>query len=269
MNQRKPIDAFASRSRYIPIRKLGKGAFGAVFLFKCVSDGILQAVKLIPEKRCKRKTWCSKKQCLIPDEVYLTQNLTHNNLLKIEEIYFEQKCWVLVMEYLPNYIELSRYILVNGRLDEKDARIVLNQLVDVCNYLISKGIDHRDLKGENILYNPHTKHIKLIDFGCASLISGKRYTGLQGTPLYIPPEFYRCGSYLALPAITWAIGCLAFFILNGYRPFKTSKDIEFKSLTTMDPSLRRGSRDFLQDLLQTDESKRILPTQLRYHPWLR
>ena len=272
MNKKISGCTFASRSRFLPLRKLGKGGYGTVFLFKRVSSGTLHAVKLIPDARCKRKTWCPKQQFWIPDEIMLTQDLDHRNLLNLDEVYFEQNCWVLLMEYLPNYVDLFEYIAENGRMNEGDARIILKQVVEVCNYLISKGIDHQDVKGENILYNPVTKHIRLIDFGCASQISDDRYSRLCGTKLYIPPEFYSTGSYLALPATTWALGCLAYVLLSGYRPFETSRQItDCDSLASLlrNPCLSKGSRAFLRDLLEVDENKRILPAFLCFHPWLR
>ena len=37
------------------------------------------------------------------------------------------------------------------------------------NINIEKGIIHRDYKDENVLINPQTLEIKIIDFGCAIL----------------------------------------------------------------------------------------------------
>ena len=54
----------------------------------------------------------------------------------------------------------------NGKLSEAQ---IIHILIDICNGLKlmhDKGIQHRDIKVENILLN--NKHFKLCDFGSAS-----------------------------------------------------------------------------------------------------
>lgn len=51
------------------------------------------------------------------------------------------------------------------RLSEDQAKIIGKQLRNAITYLHSLNIIHRDLKLENILIDPSTLKIKLIDFG--------------------------------------------------------------------------------------------------------
>ena len=69
------------------------------------------------------------------------------------------------MEYLPSFLDLFDYVAENGHLSENASREVLAQLLDTTLYLITKKVDHRDNKCENVLYNPVTHKIRLIDFG--------------------------------------------------------------------------------------------------------
>ena len=153
---------------YLPIKLLGEGGYGAVWLVRRISDGTLHAAKIIEDSRCRRKTWCDKRSEKIPEEIMFLENLHHDNLISLHEVYFEKSSWVLVMEYLPGYVDMFEYISQTGVMSVEEAREVLTQLVDTCSYLVSCGVDHRDIKDENILYNPSTKNIKLIDFGSAS-----------------------------------------------------------------------------------------------------
>ena len=44
---------------------------------------------------------------------------------------------------------------------------ILKQLWNILLLVHHNGVVHRDVKAENILYNPMTNKIKLFDFGCA------------------------------------------------------------------------------------------------------
>jgi serine/threonine protein kinase len=50
-----------------------------------------------------------------------------------------------------------------------------------------KSIFHRDIKIDNIIYNPKTEMIKIIDFGFAT-ISKEPLKVFCGTPSYMSPE---------------------------------------------------------------------------------
>ena len=256
-------------TRYTPIRKLGEGAYGTVWLTQNITDGTFHAAKVIKDERCHRKTLCEDRGVWIPDEIILSEILEHPNIVKLEEVYFEEDKWILVMEFVPHFTDLFDYIARTGPMSVEDARNVITQLVDAVNYLTSLGIDHRDIKDENILYNPFTKQIKLIDFGSASLIPDGRYTKLQGTEVYTPPEYHRQGTYSSLPGTTWAIGCLAYVLLNGDCPFNTPQEVvEFEVLRFRNQRLDQGSKEFLIDLLCEDERERLLPGEIIFHPWM-
>ena len=256
---------------YKAIRLLGEGGYGAVWLVKRISDGTFHAAKIMDDSKCKRKTWCDDRSALIPDEILLSETLDHPNLINLHEIYFEQNSWIILMEYIPDFVDLFDHISKSGALTVEDAREVLTQLLDTCSYLISLGIDHRDIKDENILYNPVTRKIKLIDFGSASWIPENEapYTSYQGTEVYLPPEHFNYGSYSALPAMTWSIGCLAYVLLNGDCPFSTKQEVaDHQHLEFINPRLDYESKEFLRDVLTIDEDDRMTPGEIIWHPWM-
>ena len=256
---------------YTRIRLLGEGGYGSVFLVRRIADGSLYAAKVIHDTKCTKKSYCRRRGALVPDEILLTENLSHSNLIIPEHIYFEGGWWIIVMDYLPGYVDLFDHLSDSGALSVEITRAIISQLVDVTCYLITMGIDHRDIKDENILFNPSTRHMKLIDFGSAGRIPapGVPYTSFRGTEVYLPPQYFLSGTYLALPAITWTIGCLAYALLNGDRPFATPQEVaSYRYLSFLNPRLDQGSKVFLHELLDRDEDDRMLPQEISTHPWL-
>jgi serine/threonine protein kinase len=76
----------------------------------------------------------------------------------------------IVLERDPAEICFFDYLIQSKYLDEAEARVVMRQLVEICINLLHAGILHGDLKSENILINPATLRIKVIDFGSAQLV---------------------------------------------------------------------------------------------------
>ncbi len=68
-------------------------------------------------------------------------------------------CW-LVMEYFP-----ARPLSAGAVAGEGQLRGVFHQLLETLHYLHQRAITHRDIKLENILYDPQQGALKLIDFG--------------------------------------------------------------------------------------------------------
>jgi serine/threonine protein kinase len=257
----------AFNDKYTPIKVLGEGGYGTVWLVQRDADKTLCAAKVISDEGC-RKTWCDDRREHIPEEITLSETLDHPNLVDLYELFLEEDMWIVVMEYLPGYEDLFDYVSANGPLAVEDAREVITQILDTVLFLISSGVDHRDIKSENILFNPTTRRVRLIDFGCASPLPAAPYDNPRGTAIFLPPEVYDRGSYSALPATTWSIGCLAFTLLNGYLPFATRADVEDRRLEEFSQTLDEESKKFVLDLLVVNEDQRMTPKDITRHQWI-
>jgi serine/threonine protein kinase len=75
----------------------------------------------------------------------------------------------MIMECAPDG-ELLTYVEERGKLDEVSARTIFKQIVTAISYCHSRGIVHRDLKMENVLFkDKNSLHIKVVDFGIAGV----------------------------------------------------------------------------------------------------
>ncbi len=92
-------------------------------------------------------------------------------------------------------------------------------------------IIHKDINPSNIIYNPDTGQIKLIDFGSAVTISDSdspdRPVSVDGTPAYMSPE--QTGRINVRPdwrTDFYSLGATLYELLTGRRPFEATDPLE-------------------------------------------
>merc|ERR1719204_231531 len=256
--------------KFYVVRKLGSGGYGTVFLVARRSDIKRFAAKIVPQARCRRTTWCTVRQAWVPDEVTIWEALEpHENILKLEESYLERGHWILVTEYLPGYLDLFDYNIAIKKLPLSEVRDILRQVIKTSQNLIELGVDHRDIKDENLLYNPETRHVKLLDFGSASRIEpDQTYNHIQGTDIYIPHEFYTSGSYTPESGAVWSIGCLAYILLNRRPPFVNREHVKtYDKISWLNPE-QSELRELVEQCLVKDPSQRLSLDELAESEWL-
>ena len=240
-----------------------------------LETGVRRAVKSVEDRKCHNRTYCPIVKESIPNEIALWRSLSHPNIVTLLDVYLDcraVKKWYLVMEYDPQFMDLFDYVDQNGVMSSQDGACLIRQLIEVVQYLTQQNVDHRDLKDENILYNPSNHQIKLIDFGSAGPLSSDPYTKHHGTDVYIPPEHYITGQHLPLDAAVWAIGCISYIILDGDCPFRTKQDvIEYTSIDKLKPQLSKRTLrlDFIRSCLTPCPVERTKLCKLTMHQWLR
>lgn len=90
-------------------------------------------------------------------------------------------------------IDLSTYIKKKKNILEKDAKMIIREIVLGIKYLHEKNIIHYDLKPQNIIL--HKGMIKILDFGLCKIMNND-VTKMEltsqgaGTYWYLPPECF-------------------------------------------------------------------------------
>ncbi|MDZ8183914.1 MAG: AAA family ATPase [Nostoc sp. ChiSLP02] len=109
---------------------------------------------------------------------------------------------------------------------------IINQMhSDTCGGLHLRVI-HKDIKPANILINPETKQIKLIDFSIASLLPREvqeiqSFNVLEGTLAYLSPEQTgRMNRGVDYRTDLYSLGVTFYEILTGQLPFQSDDPIE-------------------------------------------
>lgn len=105
-------------------------------------------------------------------------------------------------------------------------------LCEILDLLYHQRVIHKDIKPSNILINPQTKQVKLIDFSIASLLPRETQTlvnpnVLEGTLGYISPEQTgRMNRGIDYRTDFYSLGVTFYELLTGELPFASNDPIE-------------------------------------------
>ena len=135
-----------------------------------------------------------------------------------------------------------------------------------------QGIVHGDIKDENILINPVTLEIKIIDFGEGMIVEERPFREFHGTLVHSPPEWFKSREFTQEPWTIWTLGVLLFTLIFGNYPFKkweVAKTNPFSS--PLWNSLKRKDKDLqtlVHQCLALNPRERISLSQILQNPWM-
>ncbi|XP_049444589.1 serine/threonine-protein kinase pim-2-like [Epinephelus fuscoguttatus] len=272
VNTGPPCSRAAFEARYEEEERLGRGGFGTVFAGRRKYDNLPVAIKHIPQPgiQCTSMLLGGKTH-KVPLEVALLLKLKPvAAVVTLLDWYNLDHELILVLERPVPCSDLINYM--NSResaLQEHEAKAITKQLVNALIEVHSRGVFHRDIKPENILIETGSDvpRVRLIDFGCGTFLSGRRYTLETGTYPYTPPEWFQRQWYMAEPTTVWQLGVVLFEMLHDYMPFNNSSEI-----MTEEPNIREdlsiNCNSFLQRCLTKRPEARSTLRKLKIHPWL-
>ncbi|MBV6627592.1 MAG: AAA family ATPase [Rivularia sp. (in: Bacteria)] len=142
-----------------------------------------------------------------------------------------QNSYALVMEDFGG-VSLYEYIKGGNTASVENILSIALQVTDILHNLHQNRVIHKDIKPANILINPETKQVKLIDFSIASLLPKeiqeiKNPNSLEGTLAYLSPEQTgRMNRGIDYRSDFYALGVTFYELLTGELPFKSDDAME-------------------------------------------
>ena len=215
---------------YRVIRMIGRGGMSYVYLGVQESLDRQVAIKITAPHILKDEI--SKQR--FEQEARTIAKLEHPCIVSIHEVgRTPQGLIYYVMPYL------SKGHLGQRDFRDNEARVVevLRALLAALDYAHARGIVHRDVKAENVLFDNADRPL-LTDFGIAlSKRNAARITteGLAvGSAGYMAPEQAR-GEQVDGRADLYSVGVLAFELLTGSLPYQATEALALALMHAQDP----------------------------------
>lgn len=213
------------------IKSLGKGGYGKIYLYKFGDNKIV--VKKFHYSKTKNFIWHLKKMLSIhsyklsPDE-HIRNILLHEYSIgkmldspyirKTLSIDINSKC--LFLEYFQG-LDLYDFLTQN-RLSLKDKMKIFKNIIEAIHYLHSNYIAHLDIKLENIMIDPNTHNICIIDLGKAFVWKkdnqNYKLINIISSFEYMAPEEFKnnCQELQPDKIDIWSLGLLLYcFVYNA------------------------------------------------------
>jgi hypothetical protein len=243
--------------RYRPLRPLGSGGSGSVWLVREESSGREIALKMVRREgpagpRAER-------------EASAAARLRHEHCLRAYARARDPGHVYIAYEYVPG--RTLREALREQDLSDADVVEAGAQILEGLAYAHAHGVVHRDVKPANVLLaDAPSVSVKLLDFGLALMREEETLTAvgdIPGTLAYISPERLR-GEQAGPEADVWSVGVLLWEALVGHHPLwngnllETARSIQAgaPSLRTVRPDLPKPLVALVDRMLSVDPRRR-------------
>ncbi|GMR01309.1 MAG: hypothetical protein BMS9Abin19_0680 [Gammaproteobacteria bacterium] len=215
-------------------KQLGRGGMAKVYLARHTGLDRLIAIKVLSKDLDGDKSFSDR----FMREARIVANLTHQNIITVHDVGVYNEFHYIAMEYLPGETLDDK---IKKKLDIKQILGIAKQIAAALDFAHKKGIVHRDVKPDNILFREDGTAV-LTDFGIAR--SAKSETKMTatgtviGTPHYMSPEQAQ-GQEIGPWSDLYSLGIVLYEMLSGEVPFDADSTIAvvFKHITEPVPDL--------------------------------
>ncbi len=232
--------------KYEIIRTLGQGGFGITYVAKQVTLNREVAIKeFFMKEYCERDDTTSQvtlgttagNRDLVARfrekfvrEAQMIARLDHPNVVKIYDVFEENRTAYYVMEFIANG-SLKELVADQGPVDEKTALKYIAEAGEALRYVHGRNVLHFDVKPSNIMLRDSGSTV-LIDFGVSKHFDESGHV-TSSTPVgiskgYAPMEQYRQEDISTFTPATdvYSLGATLYTLVTGAVPPDASEVYE-------------------------------------------
>ena len=243
----KPFSGLSlSPENFIPLKILGRGSFGEVYLVHKRDTKEKYAMKIL----AKNKVIAEELVRYALTERNIMSAVKHTFIVSLWYAFQTQSRLYLILDYCPGGT-LKNILMSRGNLDEQMAKNYLSEIVLALEELHRNGIIYRDLKPENVAIGSDG-HIKLIDFGLSKDQVGNNTSfSFCGSVSYLAPEMLRRTGHGK--AVDWyLLGIVLYEMLTGRVPFfAMNNEKMFRKILKCELIVPKNCSEDCQNLLRS------------------
>ncbi|KRX06754.1 Protein kinase-like domain [Pseudocohnilembus persalinus] len=267
---------------YKIVDKIGQGASATVYQVKSRETGENFATKMFDRQVLLKEGINTIKA--LQNEIEIMRQLSgHRNILELFETFETNQHYYIVTKVLSGG-SLEQLIRKKKQLTLQNIQYIIKQILQGLDYMHSKGIMHRDIKPDNILFKRNDSSFDLViaDLGFSqSLDINQEALYIKcGTPGFVAPEIWQSND-IALSynekCDIFSLGVIAYILLLGYNPFYSknireliqkneSGFIDFEQ--DIFQKLPKYAKNFLQKCLEINPLNRLNSNDALEHPFL-
>lgn len=207
------------RDRYSIQNKLGQG--GSSITYAAIDKETNKRIAIKALSLTGLDDW--KKIELFEREAKILQQLNHPAIpsyLDYFQIDTKDDIYFYIVQQLAPGQSLAHLINEGWQPDEDTVKNIAIQILEIVFYLQQRTppVLHRDIKPQNVIFQPDTGKLFLVDFGAVQDAYHHTKIGstVVGTYGYMAPEQYHGGAVLATDL--YSLGCTLLFLLTGESP---------------------------------------------------
>jgi len=228
------------------------GAKGKVLVAKRKSNGeeVIVKIRTKQTNRGGERGWRA-----IMSQVCSMKGSIH--VLDITEILEDELAFYVVMPKC-NGGELFEFLVTETEVPEAECKRIIREILIAVGHLHSRGLVHRDVKPENIMFDivdktcsKTPKTVKLIDFDtCVEWTpASPKSSRFVGTPGYIAPEALL--GQITPQSDLWSIGVILYILMTGETPWSSMVSLE--DGTVGSPGAKKMYQALKQEVVEWDK----------------
>jgi serine/threonine-protein kinase len=217
-------------ARYVDVVLVAHGGMADVYRATDSVLGRVVAVKMLADRYAADDDFRAR----FTREALTAASLSHPNVVTIFDVGEHDGTPFIVMEYLGGGSLADQ--LREGRVPRDTAIAWLDQAASALDAAQALGIVHRDVKPSNLLLDDDGE-VHVSDFGIARAAAHDPLTStgtILGSSGYMAPEQAR-GEPTTAASDRYALGCVAFELLTGRRPFQAESPTAEAMLHASEP----------------------------------
>ena len=200
-------------------KKLGRGAMGEVYLGRDGETGIPAAIKTLALSQAFAPDELADVRARFFREAETAGRLQHPDIVAILDAGEDGELAFIAMEFVAGS-NLRPFTRPDSLLSFAEVASIGARIAEALACAHANNVVHRDVKPGNVMYDPATRQLRVMDFGVARLTdSSHTKTGMVlGTPSYMSPE-QLLGKKVDGRSDLYSLGVMLYQLTCGQLPF--------------------------------------------------